>query len=146
MADFLLGMQAKVYYGTAGAELSAMTELSNVRDVTLNMNTGEADITTRANSGWRGTAPTLRECSVDFEMVWKPGDAGFEAIKDAWLANETVELAILDQAKATTGAQGPKGSFSITNFSRSEPLEEAIIVSVTAKLAVFDEWVEVAGS
>ena len=143
MADFLLGMQAKVYYGAAGADLSDMTELDNVRDVTLNLSAGEADITTRANSGWRGTAPTLRECSVDFEMVWKPGDTGFEAIKDAWLANETVELAVLDQDKTTAGAQGPKGSFSITNFSRSEPLEEAILVSVTAKLAVFDEWVEV---
>jgi len=29
-------------------------------------------------------------------------------------------------------------------FSRNEALEEAITVSVTAKLAVFDEWVEVA--
>jgi len=133
-----------VYYGAAEALLSAMEEMDNVRDVTLNMNTGEADITTRANEGWRGTAATLRECSVDFEMVWKPGDAGFEAIQTAWLASETLELAILDQDKVTVGAQGPKGSFSITNFSRSEPLEEAIIVSVTAKLAVFDDWVKVA--
>ena len=39
-----------------------------------------------------------------------------------------------------------KGSFSITSFSRNEALEEAITVSVTAKLAVFDEWVEVGGS
>ena len=31
-------------------------------------------------------------------------------------------------------------SFSITSFSRKEPLEEAIGVSVTAKLAVFDQW------
>jgi hypothetical protein len=49
----------------------------------------------------------------------------------------------LDQARETAGAQGPKGSFSITSFSRNEALEEAITVSVTAKLAVFDEWVEV---
>ncbi len=49
----------------------------------------------------------------------------------------------MDQARETTGAQGPKGSFSITGFSRSEPLEEGMTVSVTAKLAVFDEWVVV---
>ena len=42
---------------------------------------------------------------------------------------------------ATAGAT--KGSFSITSFSRNEALEEAITVSVTAKLATFDEWVEV---
>ena len=44
---------------------------------------------------------------------------------------------MLDQA----GGQGPDGDFSITSFSRSEELEEAITVSVTAKLAVFRTWV-----
>jgi hypothetical protein len=76
-------------------------------------------------------------------MVWQPGDAGFNAVKNAFLTSGTIELAILDQAKATSGAQGPKGSFSITSFSRNEALEEAITVSVTAKLAAFDQWVVV---
>ena len=143
MATFILGKDAKIYQGAAGDPLASLTEMSNVRDVTLNLEAGEADITTRANGGWRATAPTLRECTCDFEMVWKPGDAGFDAIKAAFLAGSTLELAILDQPRETTGAQGPKGSFSVTSFSRNEALEEAITVSVTAKLAVFDEWVEV---
>ena len=143
MATFILGRDAKIYQGAAGAELAALAEMSNVRDVTLNLEAGEADITTRANSGWRATAPTLRECTTEFEMVWKPGDAGFDAIKSAYLGGTTIELAVLDQARETAGAQGPKGSFSITSFSRNEALEEAITVSVTAKLAAFDEWVEV---
>lgn len=141
MATFILDKDAKIYQGTAGAPLSAMTEMANVRDVTLNLEAGEADITTRANSGWRATAPTLRECTCEFEMVWKPGDSGFDAIKAAFLGGSTIELAVLDQAKTTTGAQGPKGSFSTTSFSRNEALEEAITVSVTAKLVVFDQWV-----
>lgn len=143
MATFILGMNAKIYQGAAGAELAALAEMSNVRDVTLNLEAGEADVTTRANSGWRATAPTLRECTTEFEMVWKPGDAGFDAIKAAYLGGATIELAVLDQARETAGAQGPKGSFSITSFSRNEALEEAITVSVTAKLAAFDEWIEV---
>jgi TP901-1 family phage major tail protein len=143
MATFVLGMNAKIYQGTAGDALATLTEMGNVRDVTLNLEAGEADITTRANSGWRATAPTLRECTAEFEMVWNPGDAGFDAVKNAFLTSSTLELAILDQDKATTGAQGPKGSFSITSFSRNEALEEAITVSVTAKLAEFDQWVVV---
>ena len=74
----------------------------------------------------------------------KPADAGFDAIKAAFLGGTTLELAVLDQARETAGAQGPKGSFAITGFSRSEALEEAIMVSVTAKLAEFDEWVQTA--
>lgn len=143
MADFLLGMNAKIYQGAADAALSALTEMSNVKDVTLTLEAGEADVTTRANSGWRATAPTLRECTAEFEMMWKPGDAGFDAIKDAFLASSTLRLAILTGEKATPGSEGPLGNFSITNFSRSEPLEEGVTVSVTAKLAKFDSWVEV---
>ncbi len=100
--------------------------------------------TTRANQGWRATAPTLRECTAEFEMLWKPGDAGFDAIKTAFLTSATVRLAVLTGARDASGVEGPLGDFSITNFSRNEPLEEGVTVSVTAKLATFDQWVEVA--
>jgi len=141
---YVLGMNAGLYQGAAEeTDPALMTEVDNVRDVTLTMEAGEADITTRGNSGWRATAPTLRECSVEFQMVWRPGDAVFEAIKTAFLAAGTVALAILDQKRTVTGAQGPLGDFSITNFSRNESLEEAIVADVTAKLARYEEWHEV---
>ncbi|HOF17728.1 MAG TPA: phage tail tube protein [Phycisphaerae bacterium] len=143
---FILGKDAKLYFGATGADLADLTELDNVKDVTLTLEAGEADVTTRANSGWRATAATLRQCTAEFQMVWKPGDAGFDAVQAAFLSNGTLELAILDQDRGVAGAQGPKGSFSITSFSRSEALEEAIVVNVSAKLAAFDEWVEVAGT
>ena len=149
MADFLLGMNAKIYQGAAAADPATLdpatlTEMGNVKDVTLSLEAGEADITTRANSGWRATAPTLRECSCEFEMVWKPGDTGFEAIKAAFLSAGTVALAVLTGAHNESGAEGPVGNWSITNFSRSEALEEAVTVSVTAKLAAFGQWFEAA--
>jgi len=141
---FLLGMNAKIYQGAVSGELTALSEMSNVKDVTLNLEAGEADVTTRGNQGWRATAPTLRECTVEFEMLWKPGDAGFEAIKTAFLSSGQLRLAVLTGASDASGTEGPLGDFSITNFSRNEPLEEGVTVSVTAKLAEFDQWVEVA--
>ena len=144
MATYVLGMNAGLYQGPAGSTTpSSMSEVDNVRDVTLSMEAGEADITTRGNNGWRATVPTLRECTVEFQMVWKPGDTVFEAIKTAFLTAGTVALAVLDQKVAISGAQGPLGDFAITNFSRNEALEEAIVADVTAKLAVFVEWHEV---
>jgi hypothetical protein len=143
MPTFILGKDAKIYQGAPGAELEAMTEMSNVRDATLSLEAGEADITTRANSGWRATAPTLREATCEFEMVWDPADTGFTAIKTAFLTGATIELAPLTGPRDTAGSQGLKGSYAITSFTRNEALEEAITVSVTAKLAVFDEWVEI---
>lgn len=141
---FILGMNAKIYQGPTGTDLTTLTEMSNVKDVTLTLEAGEADVTTRANQGWRATAPTLRECTAEFEMLWKQGDTGFDAIKTAFLTSSTIALAVLTGEKATSGTEGPRGDFSITNFSRNEPLEEGVTVSVTAKLATFAEWVEVA--
>jgi len=122
-----LGMTAKLYYGAAGA--TANSELINVKDVTLNLETGEADVTTRGNQGWRATVATLKSGTVEFEMIWDTGNAGFSAIKNAYFNNTPVALAILDGPDG----EGLDADFSITNFSRNEPLEEAITVSVTAK-------------
>ena len=141
---FLLGMNAKIYQGDAGQALELLTEMSNVRDVTLTLEAGEADVTTRANQGWRATAPTLRECTCEFEMLWQPGDAGFEAVKTAFLTSTTLRLAPLTGARDASGSEGPLGGFAITGFTENQPLEEGVTVSVTAKMAVFDSWVEVA--
>ena len=79
-----LGMAAKLYFKVGGvAAAGAWTELTNVKDVTLSLETGETDVTTRANAGWKATVGTLKEGSVEWEMVWDTVDAGFAAIKNA---------------------------------------------------------------
>jgi len=126
-----LGMDAVLNFKTGGVGgAGSWTELANVKDVTLSLETGEADITTRANAGWRATVGTLKEASVEFEMVWDTADAGFTAIKDAFFDNEVIGLQVLDG----DAGSGLEADFSITNFSRSEQLEEALTVSVTAKV------------
>jgi hypothetical protein len=76
---------------------------------------------------------TLKDASLEFEMVWDTADADFTAIRTAFLTNAAIEFAVLDGNVATAGTQGLRASMAITNFSRSEPLEDAIKVSVTAK-------------
>ena len=126
-----LGMEAKLYFDPSGVGGSTWTELTNVRDNTLNLEKGEADVTTRGNSGWRATVGTLKDGSVEFEMVWDPDDDGFDAIQDAYFNDSVIGLAIMD-GDIDTGT-GLMADFSITNFTRNEPLEEAMTVSVTAK-------------
>ena len=113
-----LGMEAKLYYGPAGS--TATTELTNVKDVTLNLETGEADVTTRGNQGWRATVATLKNGSVEFEMIWDTGDAGFTAIRQAYFNNTAIALAIPDGESG----EGLDADFSITNFTRNEPLQQ----------------------
>ena len=127
------GLEAKLYYKVGGVahETNPWLEMKNVRDNTLNLEKGEADVTTRGNSGWRATVGTLKDGSIEFEMVWDPADAAFAALQNAYLNDEVIGLAILDEAKET--GTGLVADFAVTNFSRNEPLEEAMTANVTAK-------------
>lgn len=128
-----LGLDAKLYRNTGTQPAPAWNEIKNVKDVTLNLEAGEADVTTRGNNGWRATVATLKDGSVEFEMVWDTDDDDFGAIRDAFLNHTAVEFAVMDGDIATAGSQGLRASCMVTNFSRNEALEEAITVSVTVK-------------
>lgn len=128
-----LGLDAKLYRNTALPAAPTWNEITNVKDVTLNLEAGEADVTTRGNNGWRATVGTLKDGSIEFEMVWDTDDDDFGAIRDAFLNRSAVEFAVMDGEIAVAGSQGLRAICMITNFSRNEALEEAITVSVTAK-------------
>ena len=54
----VLGLDAKLFRGTAGTQ--AATEVTNVKDLTVTLESGEADVTTRATSGWKASVATLK--------------------------------------------------------------------------------------
>ena len=142
---YVLGMDAKTYCGAAGASLATLLasgEVDNIKNLTLTLEAGESDVTTRGNSGWEATAATLRKCGAEFEMLYKPGDLQFQALKTAFLAETNVRLAILTGAMNGEDAEGPVGDFSVSNFSRNEQLTEGVLVPVSVKLAVWDKWLE----
>jgi predicted secreted protein len=130
-----LGMNAKMYRNTGDYETPVWAEMPNVKDVSLNLETGSADATTRGNGGWRATLATLREGSVDFESVWDTDDEGFTAMQQAYFSNGTIEVAVMDGDITAAGTEGLRATMSVTNFSRNEPLEEAITASISLKPA-----------
>jgi len=148
--NFTLGMDCKLYFKTAllagPPDGTGWTEIDNAKDVNLQQENGEADVTTRANNGWRATAATLKEATIEFEMLWKPSDAAFAAILAAWLAAGEIAIAALDGAIDEAGNQGLASNCSVTSFTRNEPLEEAVTVSVTLKPSSFTDWYVVPGS
>ncbi len=122
----ILGLNAKLFRGEAGT--TAAEEMKNVKDVTLNLETGEADVTTRATDGWKASVATLKDASLEFGMLYDPEDDDLNAIQAAFLGNTPLSFFISDG-----DGTGLDADFSITNFSIEQPLEEAMSVSVTAK-------------
>jgi acetylornithine/succinyldiaminopimelate/putrescine aminotransferase len=140
-------MNAKLYYhATAGTALASLTEAGVVKNATVNMSASLADVTTRANSGWKAQRAALREMTLDFDFPHKivngVKDAGFEAFRNAFINGTTLELAALTGNKSAADTEGPKGTFTISQFNRGEQLEEAITYNVTAVLQDYDQWVD----
>jgi len=148
--NFKLGMECKLYFKvtplSGPPDGTGWTEIDNAKDVNLQQENGEADITTRANNGWRATAATLKEATIEFEMLWKPSDAAFTAILNAWLNAGEIAIAALDGAIDEAGNQGLASNCSVTSFTRNEPLEEAVTVNVTLKPSSYTTWYTVPGS
>jgi predicted secreted protein len=128
-----LGMDAKLYRNTASFGSPTWTEVTNVKDLTLNLEKGEADVTTRANGGWRATVGTLKDASIEFQMVWDTADAGFSAMQQAFFSNTPIEFAVMDGDITDPDSEGLRATFDIFSFTRNEALEEAIMVDVTIK-------------
>jgi hypothetical protein len=151
-ANFTLGMDCKLFYGAALLNGSSVlpstpqqwTEADNAQNVTLGGSTGESDITTRASGKWKQSAATHKAATIDTEMLWKPGDAFFEAVKDAWLAGGEIAVAAMDGGIEDSGVQGLASNCVVINFTRTEQLEEAAKVAVSFKPSSFTEWYEVA--
>ena len=122
----VLGLNAKLLRGAAGSQ--ANIEVKNVKDLTLNLESGEADVTTRATGGWRATAGTLKEASLEFGILYDTEDADFQAFQAAYFSNTPLALFITDGA-----GSGLDADWSITAFTVEQPLEEAVSVSITAK-------------
>jgi len=122
----VLGLNAKLLRGTAGSQ--ANVEVKNVKDLTLNLESGEADVTTRATGGWRASAATLKEASLEFGILYDTEDADFQAFQSAYFSNTPLALFITDG-----NGGGLDADWSITAFTVEQPLEEAVSVSITAK-------------
>ena len=134
-----LGLDAKLFRGTAGTQ--GTIEVTNVKDVSLSLESGEADVTTRKAKGWKLSVATLKEASLEITILYDTEDEDFLAFKEAYFTNNAISLFITD---GDTTAHGLDADFSVTGFTVDQPLEEAVTVKVTAKPTASDRapvWV-----
>jgi len=152
---FKIGFEGILYRQTTGTRAAwpgtgaapNLDAVPNVRDVTLSVTKTEADVTTRGGNGWRQSVAALKEATLEFEMVYDTADADFTAFQTSFMSNTVIALAVLDGVAATTGTQGFWADFMITGFEKTEPLEGAMMVKVTAKptySAVAPAWITTA--
>lgn len=127
MAAVLLGINAKLYRGTAGS--SAATEVTTAKDVTLELTWDEVKSSSRASRN-KSTDVSLKDWTLSFSVLGKDGDAHIAAFLSAWTTGTAIALKALDKASGT----GIDADFKIISFTRNEP--EGADITVDIKVAV----------
>ncbi len=130
-----IGIDGKLYYDATGAGVGSWTELTNAQDVRLPMSKSEADVTTRANNGFRAIVGVLKEVSVEFTMIYDPTEAGWVAMNAAFFADTIIGIAVMDGDIVTPGTEGFQADFEILTFEEDQSMEEAMKTNVVAKIS-----------
>ena len=127
------GLDAKLYYDVAGVAHNTWTEFDKAREVTLALEKGEIDVTTRANAGWEATAGKLKKASIEFQMPSDPADAGYLAFENCYHSGAVIGIACMDGSIIVAGNKGLKADMKVLKFERAEPLDGVQMISVTLK-------------
>ena len=135
-----LGLDAVLYRGSAGSAGLDWTELCAVRDLTLNMERGTTDISTRC-SDMEMAETTLQKIGLEWEMIWDEDDADFAAVLDAYVNNTAIDLKCL----SSSDGSGVSAEWKIVKMNRKEALKEAITAEVSAiptHVTRYPEWID----
>jgi hypothetical protein len=144
MGLFTLGIKGKLYRNptpltTVTWSATGWDEITAVKDVDTPIEKSEADTTTRGNNGWEQTVGVLKRAEITFSLVYNPDDPDYIAIRDAFLNDTEIAMAILDSAAAGT-PEGLVSNMSVTKFGRAEMSNDVMRVPVTVKPSSFTYW------
>jgi predicted secreted protein len=132
-----LGHLAKLYVDTVNNWTTPMwIEVPNVSNLTLNLSHATADVTTRAHAGWRTQVATLKEATIEFDMLDVAmldvaGDPSVAQIRQAFFNRSQLHVLCLNGPRDEAGSWGIKSLVEVTRFNRAEQMGQAIVISVT---------------
>lgn len=129
----ILGSACKAYRNTGTYGAPVWNEVPNIKDLSVDISTAEADVSTRGNAGWRATVAAQNDATATWNMVYDTTDADFVAFKDAIINKTSIELLFLDGPVGTTGSQGLRARWMLTSTRLDQGLETAVMVDITAR-------------
>lgn len=127
-----IGLDCKLYYNSGTYSSPTWHEIVNAKDVTIPLTKGEADTSTRGTK-WKTRRGTLRDASIDFQLVQVDNDAAFTALFDSYVNGTPIELLALNGPVGTAGSQGLRAMCEVFNFQDAQALESAQTFDVSAK-------------
>lgn len=120
------GYEGKVYRGAPGA--TAVTEMDNVIDVLFTEATEKKQNTKRNNGQMHSYRTGLTDVTVEIVMHWLSGDPHFDALRQAYLDNDAIAIAV--QPGGVDSAAGIDGDFLVEHFDGPQRLGELTVATI----------------
>lgn len=127
-----IGYQCVLARNTGSWGSPTWNVMEKVTDVTMSGAPTKADLSSRANA-FKAYLPGQFDLSIEATMIWNNSDADCQAVRDAYRNKTLLDIWAVDDATATTGAQGWRFEANVFDFSREEPLDDG--VKITFSLA-----------
>lgn len=140
-----VGRSGQLAYNTSGAGgAGTWVVINQVADVTLTLETGTDDVSTRGSGSFRVYAAVLKD--VEAEAQWPVDhaatDAGFSVLRTYMASGSSIGIRVLDAASGS----GIEADFYVTKIEESTPLDGAARVTCSFKLASSANAVEYIGT
>lgn len=94
-------------------------------DTNVDLSATAVDASDRSTAGYTKTIPGLKKRTVTATMISPSGAAN--AVYAAWATGSAVKIACAGGAAASGGS----GSFTVTNISESQPLDDKCTIDAT---------------
>lgn len=107
--------------------------IDNMGEVSPTDEFEDVKIPLRANGGFSAGVPGFRDIAFAFKMLFRLDDTVQATLRTKAHARTATEFAFLDQAIATTGATGIRGTFYLKKFNRMEEDGKPCMVDVEIK-------------
>ena len=143
-----IGKDAKFYVDAAGNSIGGTpvwTELDIVEEATSNNDRDQAEVKNRSSDETK-VLLGHKNRTVEVTVTHTPGNAGYEALRDAYEDGDDIAVAVYDGAIATVGSEGLQMDAKVVAMNRNEPLSENITYAFTlrpsAESAEEPSWAE----
>lgn len=124
-----LGFEGNLGIRTGGSGNYA--PIDPATDVTIDLERGEADVTSRGGNGWEQVLPGLKTASVEFEVIWDSSDTQVQLLRTSFENGTAIELAAMDDLLSTGSGWVFEGV--VMRFGRGEQLREGMKCPVVIK-------------
>lgn len=128
-----LGIKAKAYYRSAGSyESPTWTEITLLSDFAVNPSWDEGEANDRG-SRVKMSAKTLLGLEFSGKLKKKPGNAVYEAVMDALVGDDVLDLLVLDGDIEADGTRGWRVDCQVHQANEDQGLGTVMYEDITFK-------------